>query len=129
MCMSNCKSFLSIPDKINVLLSKLTKGDWKRELEMNYKFDSHKFTHEIIPVATFALISKAHRPLILFPVRCIFPRYTLLMKPQSEQWTCKILVTPACLASSELLKCRGLLHKLQSWNLIAKTSSYSTNLQ
>lgn len=85
---------------------------------MDYKLYYRKFRNETIPVITLVLISKAPRLLTLFPVRCVLPRYTLLMKPQSGHWTYKIPVT-------------HLLHTLLLSNCFAKTPSFTKqkNLQ
>lgn len=95
---------------------------------MNLKLDSYKYRHEIIPVVTLILISKALRPLTLPPVRCVLPRNTLLIKLQSRHWAYTISVTPADLTPSELLKCRVLLHELHLSYCLAKTPSSTINL-
>lgn len=95
---------------------------------MNFKLYSYKYRHEIIPVVTLILISKALRPLTLPPVRCVLPRNILLIKPQSGHWAYKISVTPAGLTPSELLKCRSLLHELHLSYCLAKTPSSTINL-
>lgn len=78
------KCLLSITDMINVVLIKLAKRDGNENLK-RLKFTlSYIHTWNYICIATFLLISKVPHPLIIFPVRTVFPMYTLLMKPQFE---------------------------------------------